>query len=137
LISSNHHSVSSSNILVLHEDRRILESIRQAIGEKIGHKKARLLDNTDPARDAVAFATLNNATGIERSIVFLSGIDALFEKENSPLLDPREKADIIRDHTRKIYMALTRVGEKLVIFCNRTETEAVLRGRLRDSSDSR
>lgn len=117
-----------SSILVLHEDRRILESIRQAVGEKIGQEKARLLDNTDPARDAVGFATLNNATGIERPVVFLAGLDALFEKEANPLLDLREKADLIRDHTRKIYMALTRAGEKIVICYHHSETEKALKG---------
>ena len=110
------------------EDRRLLESIRHAINEKVRPDTARLLDFNDPVRNAVALATLNNATGIERSIVFLSGIDSLFEKEDSPLLDSREKSDLIRDHTRKIYMALTRPGEKLVICYHQPKTKHILEG---------
>jgi superfamily I DNA/RNA helicase len=116
------------NILILHEERRLLESIRDAINERLGPTTARLLEFNDPVRNAVALATLNNATGIERSIVFLSGIDSLFGKEDSPLLDVREKSDLIRDHTRKIYMALTRPGEKLIICYQKTKTKHTLEG---------
>jgi superfamily I DNA/RNA helicase len=56
------------------------------------------------------------ATGLERPIVFLLGADDLFDTEEDPRLSPEEKREKIRDHTRLIYVALTRAMERLVIF---------------------
>jgi hypothetical protein len=115
-------------ILVLHEDGRQLHSLHAAVGARIGSNHVRFLDHDESARGAVAFTTLGRATGIERPIVFLAGLDTYFEQENDPRLDPRERSDQRRDHTRKIYMALTRAGEKLIISHLREETGRILRG---------
>jgi len=56
------------------------------------------------------------ATGLERPVVFLLGSDDLFDTEEDPRLSPEEKREKIRDHTRLIYVALTRAMERLVIF---------------------
>ncbi|MDA0812763.1 MAG: hypothetical protein O3C21_10285, partial [Verrucomicrobia bacterium] len=90
--------------------------------------KVTQLSHQTIASDAVAIATLNSATGIERPVVFLLGIDALFESEGDPRLDQRQRSEMIRDHTRKVYMALTRAGEKLLISYRHDRTRALLEG---------
>ncbi len=50
-------------------------------------------------------------TGLESPIVILLGIDSLLESENDPRLQPDERAELLRDHTRQLYMAFTRAGQ--------------------------
>lgn len=52
--------------------------------------------------------------GLESPIVFLVGLRELFEEEQSMRLADDEREDMIRDNTRKIYMAATRAGQRLV-----------------------
>ena len=40
----------------------------------------------------------------------------LFATEEDPRLSPEEKREKVRDHTRLIYVALTRAMERLIIF---------------------
>ena len=108
--------------LVIHEDSRQREALRRTI------PGSTVLDYNVAARDRVAITSLNAATGIERPIVILLGLDRLFEKEGDPRLAPEERAELIRDHTRKIYMAITRAGEKLLISYGSDEIRRVLCG---------
>jgi len=66
-------------------------------------------------------STLNAATGLEAPIVFLLGIDSLLDRENDPLLIPEEQAKLHASQTSLLYMALTRAGQKLVIFSTSPE----------------
>lgn len=58
---------------------------------------------------------LNAATGLESPIVFLLGMRELYEQEQSLRLSEEERLELIRDNTRKLYMAITRAGQRLVI----------------------
>jgi len=82
-------------------------------GRVIDLKKAPRLNN-QPAAAGVCHVMA--ATGLERPIVFLLGADDLFSTEEDPRLSPEEKREKVRDHTRLIYVALTRAMERLIIF---------------------
>lgn len=43
------------------------------------------------------------------------GAHELYEQEQSIRLADEERAELIRDTTRKLYMAITRAGQRLVI----------------------
>lgn len=58
---------------------------------------------------------LNAATGLESPIVFLVGMRELYEQEQSLRLSEEERLELIRDNTCKLYMAITRAGQRLVI----------------------
>jgi ATP-dependent exoDNAse (exonuclease V) beta subunit len=47
--------------------------------------------------------------------VFIVGIRKLFEEEQSLRLSDPEREALIRDNTRKLYMAATRAGQRLVL----------------------
>ena len=59
--------------------------------------------------------TINAGAGLESSIVFLVGLRLLFEEEQSLRLSDEEREGLIRDNTRKLYMAATRAGQRLVL----------------------
>lgn len=47
--------------------------------------------------------------------MFLAGLRDMFEEEQSLRLSDSERETLMRDNTRKLYMAATRAGQRLVI----------------------
>ncbi len=110
-------------VLILHQSFGALQDLEKRLGNQ-----ARILKDTTrkPTQVLAGLSTLNAGTGLEAPIVFVLGIDALFEKEASPTLTDAERRALIRDHTRQLYMAFTRAARQLVILCTRAESESIL-----------
>ena len=66
-------------------------------------------------RDYLRMANLDTATGLEGAIVFLIGVDKLFFKGSVAGLGEEEQAERREENARKLYMAMTRAGQRLVI----------------------
>ncbi len=115
-------------ILVLHRTFPALESIHDRLIKVLGEKASqKLQDCRRPDPDTlVGLTTLNAGTGLEAPIVFVLGIDDLFEKEGDPSLSEEERHGLVRDHTRQLYMAMTRAAQRLVLLCHRAATAEVL-----------
>lgn len=106
--------VPKSHLLIIPVDwrgrDRLLERLRLKFGESA------IVDPKNAAgEDAIRVCTLNSATGLESPIVFLVGAHQLFEQEQSIRLSDDERLELIRDNTRKLYMALTRAGQRVVM----------------------
>ena len=65
-------------------------------------------------RSYVRVTTINAGTGLESPIVFLVGLRLLFEHEQSLWLSDKEREGLSRRNTRKLDMAATRAGQRLV-----------------------
>ncbi len=110
------------HILVIHASREkvkpILTRLNGAFGAgTAGAERVEVAvdpGQTDP-RNQIRVCSLNAATGLESPIVFLMGAHELYEREQSIRLSEEERAELIRDNTRKLYMAITRAGQRLVI----------------------
>ncbi|HRE28301.1 MAG TPA: hypothetical protein PK954_16790, partial [Anaerolineales bacterium] len=106
--------VSPTHLLVIAAEWRGRDAVLERLQAKLGPAAA-----IDPGKaqapHAVRVCTLNTATGLESPIVFLVGVHALFEQEQSVRLSDDERHDLIRDNTRKLYMALTRAGQRVVL----------------------
>ena len=101
------------DLLVLHANGQGGRALIQAINHRLGKNTAMDPKATYPG-DYVRVTTLNAGAGLESPIVFLVGLRELFEEEQSIRLSDDEREDIIRDNTRKVYMAATRAGQRLV-----------------------
>ncbi|MBN2147985.1 MAG: DEAD/DEAH box helicase [Anaerolineales bacterium] len=103
-----------SQILVLHSAWDGAQSLRRAIQQRLGLQAA--ADPKDrPPGDYVRVTTLNAGTGLESPVVFLVGLNRLFEEEQSLRLSDTEREQVVRENTRKVYMAATRAGQRLVL----------------------
>jgi superfamily I DNA/RNA helicase len=102
------------HILVIHTDWRGVDRLLERLGKRLGQGAAVDAKRADPG-DAIRVCTLNAVTGLESPIVFLAGVRALFEQEQSVRLSDGERADLVRDNTRKLYMAITRAGQQLML----------------------
>lgn len=102
------------DILIIHASREGTSHITTRLNKAFGAKTA-----VDPGRDEpqnqIRVCSLNAATGLESPIVFLMGIHDLYQMEQSIRLSDEERGELVRDNTRKLYMACTRAGQRLVI----------------------
>ena len=106
--------VSLRDMLVLHASWQGAGDLITALRKRLGANAAWDPKEQYPG-DYVRVTTLNAGTGLEAPIVFLAGLYELFEQEQSLRLADGEREDLIRENTRKIYMAATRAGQRLVI----------------------
>ncbi|MFT4550297.1 MAG: hypothetical protein ACI8XO_004926 [Verrucomicrobiales bacterium] len=87
-------------------------------------------------RPAAAFCQVSSlaaATGLEAAIVFLIGAEELVERASAAELSKDEQRENQRDVTRKLYMAFTRAGQRLVVLTRSqslySELQALVDGR--------
>ena len=102
-----------NHLLILHANGVGCRGLIQAINHRLGKNTAMDPKDTYPG-NYVRVTTLNAGAGLESPIVFLVGLRELFEEEQSIRLSDDEREDVIRDNTRKVYMAATRAGQRLV-----------------------
>jgi hypothetical protein len=102
------------HLLILHTNGEGVKALVYAINDKLGKGTALDAKDTYPG-DYVRVTTLNAGAGLESPIVFLVGLRDLFEEEQSLRLSDEEREILIRDNTRKLYMAATRAGQRLVL----------------------
>lgn len=102
------------HLLLLHHDGWGVKQLIQAIDDRLG-KNAAFDPKDNYPGNYVRVTTINAGAGLESPIVFLVGLRLLFEEEHSLRLSDEERETLIRDNTRKLYMAATRAGQRLVL----------------------
>lgn len=102
------------HLLVLHTNGYGVNALIQAVDDRLGKGSALDAKDNYPG-DYIRVTTLNAGAGLESPIVFLVGLRDLFEEEQSLRLSDEERESLIRDNTRKLYMASTRAGQRLVL----------------------
>lgn len=108
------HGFPKKHLLLLHSDGTGVRHLIQAIDDRLGKNAAMDPKDTFPG-DYVRVTTINAGAGLESQIVFLVGMRHLFEEEQSLRLSDEERENLIRDNSRKLYMAATRAGQRLVL----------------------
>ncbi len=106
--------LSLRHILVLHASARGATAILEMLNQRLGPNSARDPKDELPG-EFIRVTTLNACTGLESPTVFLAGIHELFEKEGSLHLSEGERIELVQMHTKQLYMAFTRAGQRLVL----------------------
>ncbi len=113
IVSLHQKGYPLGNLLVLHAEFGV-EALIESLNRHLGPGQAIDPKNAPPG-DCVRVTTLNAGTGLESPIVFLVGLNHLFEREQSLRLSDDEVEQLVLENTRKVYMAATRAGQRLVI----------------------
>jgi len=106
--------IPKNHILILHANWQGADNLIKAINRKLGYDSVKDPSKFDPG-DYIRVTNLNRSTGIESPIVFFVGMKQLMEEEQSLRISDEEREMVIFENTRKIYMAMTRAGQRLVI----------------------
>jgi len=115
------HQAATGDILILVAGRSLtVETIVQYLNTRLGPKSAASMRDDSAAPESIGVAHLMAATGLERPIVFLLGLDDLAAEESNPTRSDDERAEMWHSHTRQIYVGLTRAMERLVIYASHT-----------------
>jgi hypothetical protein len=102
------------DILLIHTDWLGCERLPERLQRELGEAAAK--DSKDaPPGDHIRVCTLNAVTDLESPIVFLAGVRDLYEQAQTVRLSEEERQELIRDNTRKLYMAVTRAGQRLAL----------------------
>jgi superfamily I DNA/RNA helicase len=101
------------DLLALHATGEGADGLVRAINARLGNDVAMNPKDTYPG-NYIRVTTLNAGGGLESPIVFIVGLRTLFEKEQSLRLSDEEREALIKSNTRKLYMAITRAGQRLV-----------------------
>ena len=105
---------TKKHLLLLHTEGTGVRRLIQAIEDRLGRGAAMDAKSTYPG-DYIRVTTINAGAGLESQIVFLVGLRQLFEEEQSLRLSDEEREGLMRDNSRKLYMAATRAGQRLVL----------------------
>lgn len=79
-------------------------------------------------RSKLRVTTIGACTGIESPVVLLVGLDRLLEHEESFVLDAVEKEELVKKNTKKIFVALTRASQRLIVIYKNELTLEKLQG---------
>ncbi len=113
-----------ADVLVLVAGQKLKSGyVAKRLAGQLGARFVGEVKKEDLPESALGVAHLMAGTGLERPVVFLLGIDDLFTKERNPGLDADEQRDLVRDHTRQIYVGLTRAMERLVVYSRTLEAK--------------
>ena len=104
------------DMMILHASGRGVKALIAALNAALGAESARDPKN-EPPGDFIRVTTLNAGAGLESPIVFVAGLQELFEQEGGLTLTDEDRGEMIEEHTRKLYMAFTRAGQRLVLSC--------------------
>jgi len=113
IISLVKQGVPRRDLLVLHANWEGARTLIGVLERKLGRLAAADPKEQYPG-NYVRVTTLNAGTGLESPIVVLAGLHELFEEEQSLRLSDDDRQALIQENTRKVYMAATRAGQRLV-----------------------
>jgi hypothetical protein len=99
-------------ILLIDAEGSRLHDLRRLIGEA-GCHTASGHGRPDGAR--CLLASINQATGLEAPAVIVIGMDSMLVGEKDPTLSGDDLKQLRRDNTRRLYMAFTRAGQRLLV----------------------
>jgi len=107
--------INLSNMLVLYGRDTNKKLLLKALSDRFGSRKVWDLNSMESVHvdaDNLRVSTVDTATGLEASIVLLLGLEKLMrETAQEGVLSAQER----EQNSRKLYMAMTRAGQRLIL----------------------
>ena len=112
-----------SSLLVIYGDGIQKGLLYEQLGKRLGSERVWWLNKNGQKKeppgghgpDYLRLAYIDTATGLEGCVVFLIGVENLFFGHDIPGLEEAERAARSEQNARKLYMAMTRAGLRLVL----------------------
>jgi superfamily I DNA/RNA helicase len=115
--------LSLNELLVIYGDNAAKVGLYNALCRRLGTDSVWWFNEKNQKRqppqgygpDYLRMAYLDTATGLEARVVFLLGIEALWFTGERPGLSEEAQAQRREDNARRLYMAMTRAKQRLVL----------------------
>ncbi|MCH8541489.1 MAG: AAA family ATPase [Opitutales bacterium] len=111
-------------VLVIHSQQKEVEGLVRHLCENDATPAVDAKE--DFARDKIRVCSLNACTGLEAPVVVLLGLDHLFATEDSLALEEGEREELRCRQTKKIFVALTRATQRLLVLYRSDRTRRIL-----------
>ncbi len=126
--------LSLSNILVVYGRKIDTKTVIGRMSRRFGFSKVwnmnpprRRSAKIDPSfPDRLRLVQLETATGLEATVVYLVGMENLFWESMLPSLHEEEKKENREGNMRRLYMAMTRAAQRLVLITSENLPPSVL-----------
>jgi hypothetical protein len=108
-------AITLSNMLVIHGRSADKKLLLRSLQDRFTPAKVWDLNGKDLARDPLdnlRISSVETATGLEASVVFLVGFEKLLR---DTVQSESVSADDLEQNARKLYMAMTRAGQRLIL----------------------
>lgn len=113
-------TVALHQIMVLCSPEYKPWALKQDIEKRIGPNKVINYNNSKELADNVGskirLLNINSCTGMESGTVFVLGCGQIINQPKNLELSDSEREEVLQESMRKLYVAMTRAGQKLVVF---------------------
>ena len=109
------HDYDPSDILILNADKQSTRFMAQEIREALKIKATTLTGSMSVDTENLRLCDLEAATGLESKVVFITGLEKLFDLESDESISERERHSLRISNTHMLHMAMTRASERLYL----------------------
>ena len=112
---------SPSDILIINADIQSTRMLAQDIRDMLNIRATAMTGSMIIDDTTLKLCDITGATGLQSKIVLITGLEYLFDAEQSVELSDRERHSLKTDNTRLLHMAMTRASERLYLLISTAE----------------
>ncbi len=105
----------ANDILIINADIQSTRLLAQEIRDALHIRATALTGSMIFEDNTLKLSDIKSATGLQSKIVFIIGLENIFDEEQSTELTERERHTLQSDHTHLLHMAMTRASERLYL----------------------
>jgi superfamily I DNA/RNA helicase len=105
----------ASDILIINADIQSTRFLAQEIRDALRIRTTALTGSMIIEDNTLKLCDIQSATGLQSKIVFITGLENIFDAEQSVELSDRERHSLQTDNTRLMHMAMTRASDRLYL----------------------
>lgn len=105
----------ANDILILNADKQTTRFLAQEIRQTLSIGATTLTGSMIIEDNTIKLCDIESATGLQSKVVFITGLENIFDAEQSPDLSDRERHSLKTDNTHLLHMAMTRASEQLYL----------------------
>jgi len=105
----------ANDILILNADKQTTRFLAQEIYQTLSIRATTLTGSMIIKDNTIKLCDIDCATGLQSKVVFITGLENIFNAEQNTELSEGERNSLKTDNTHLLYMAMTRASEHLYL----------------------
>ena len=121
---------AANDILILNAGKQNTRFMAQEIRQALNINATTITGSLPTSDDSLKLCDLEVSTGLESKIVFITGLERIFDLETDPTISEREQYSLRNTNTHMLHMAMTRTSERLYLLLttSRIPDELIIEG---------